>query len=355
MLLHRSNIDICQSLNIGNDNDGHNLRIRIDKLTLVSDFLPEEEKKEAYSKLEKMNQRSERKYRVEYIKNKKEKPYRKSLNIYSRKKNSPVLLHIDYIPKHPNTGGLRLDFNPQHMTKVKIDELVSWINGNLGEIFYRLLVRAWVTRIDVALDVYNCELDDYLWGLKNTGKSTYYDTENGLSGVRIGSNRSLLHIHCYEKVNARRDRKLILKDRAKLININLDEHKRFLRIEARYKPGAKPTSKKKDALMLSQLLEMRNPFKRLQVYSNGLGKELLTRGCLTTLPKEPSVIALKASLRQQLGRSRLTALLARHKTVLFDEREIWNLWPRCVEQLSSIYSIASAYGVLKGVANRKDD
>ena len=52
--------------------------------------------------------------------------------------------------------------------------------------------------------------------------------------LRIGSNRSLLHIHCYEKVNARRDRKLILKDRAKLININLDEHKRFLRIEARY-------------------------------------------------------------------------------------------------------------------------
>ncbi|EBJ0985237.1 hypothetical protein GR410_002809 [Salmonella enterica] len=355
MLLHRSNIDICQSLNIGNDNDGHNLRIRIDKLTVVSDFLPEEEKREAYSKLEEMNQRSERKYRVEYIKNKKEKPYRKSLNIYSRKKNSPVLLHIDYVPKHPNTGGLRLDFNPQHMTKVKIDELVSWINGNLGEIFYRLLVRAWVTRIDVALDVYNCKLDDYLWGLKNAGKGTYYDTENGLPGVRIGSNRSLLHIHCYEKVNARRDRKLILKDRAKLININLDEHKRFLRIEARYKPGAKPTSKKKDALMLSQLLEMKNPFKRLQVYSNSLGEELLTRGCLTTLPKEPSVIALKASLRQQLGRSRLNALLARHKTVLFDEREIWNLWPRCVEQLSSIYNLASAYGVLKGVANRKDD
>ncbi|HIA0059917.1 TPA: hypothetical protein ACWOQB_004902, partial [Escherichia coli] len=118
---------------------------------------------------------------------------------------------------------------------------------------------------------------------------------------------------------------------------------------------AKPTSKKKNALMLAQLLVMENPFKRLQVYSNSLGEELLTRGCLTTLPKDPSAIALKASLRQQLGRSRLTTLLARHKTVLFDEREIWNLWPRCVEQLSSIYNIASAYGVLKGVANRKDD
>lgn len=109
MLLHRSNIDICQSLNIGNDNDGHNLKIRIDKLTVVSDLLPEEDKRVVYSKLEKMNQRSEKTYRVEYVKNKKEKPYRKSLNIYSRKNNSPVLLHIDYVPKHPNTGGLRLD------------------------------------------------------------------------------------------------------------------------------------------------------------------------------------------------------------------------------------------------------
>ncbi|MGQ6052059.1 hypothetical protein ACUNHQ_21780 [Serratia sp. IR-2025] len=355
MLLHRKSIDLCRSLKLGKDKHGHALKIRIDKLTIVSYFSTTEEKEEVYNRLEEMRQGINERYRVKYIRNKEKKPYRKSLNIYSRKKNSPVLLHIDYVPKHPNTGGLRLDFNPQHMTKVKIDDLVSWINGNLGEIFYRLLVRAWVTRIDVALDVYNCKLDDYLWGLKNAGKSTYYDTENGLLGVRIGSNRSLLHIHCYEKVNAHRDRKLILKDRAKLININLDEHKRFLRIEARYKPGAKPTSKKKDALMLSQLLEMRNPFKRLQVYSKNLGKELLNKGYLHALPKEPSVIALKSGLKQQPGRSRLTAMLNRHKIVLFDEREIWNLWPRCVEQLSSIYNIASAYGVLKGVANRKDD
>lgn len=355
MLLHRKNIDLCHSLKLGKDKHGHALKIRIDKLTIVSDFSTTEEKEEVYNRLEEMRQGIHEKYRVKYIRNKEKKPYRKSLNIYRRKKKTPALLHIDYVPIHPNTGEIRFDFHPQHMTTGRIDHLLSWVNTILGEEFYQLLVRAWITRVDVALDVYNCKLDDYLWGLKNAGQSTYYDTENGLPGVRIGSNRSLLHIHCYEKVNARRDRKLILKDRAKLININLDEHKRFLRIEARYKPGAKPTSKKKDALMLSQLLGMRNPFKRLQVYSNGLGKELLMRECLTTLPKEPSVIALKASLRQQLGRSRLTALLARHKTVLFDEREIWNLWPRCVEQLSSLYKLASAYGVLKGVANQKDD
>ncbi|WES68572.1 hypothetical protein [Superficieibacter sp. HKU1] len=342
MLLHRSNIEICPSLNIGRDKHDHYLRIRIDKLTVVSDFLTEEEKREVYIKLEKMNQRKEKKYRVEYIKNKKDKPYRKSLNIYSRTRNSPLLLHIDYVPKHPNTGGLRLDFNPQHMTKVKIDDLVSWINSNLGEIFYRLLVRAWVTRVDVALDVYDCKLDDYLWGLKNAEKSTYYDTENSLPGVRIGSNRSLLHIHCYEKVNTLRDKKLILEDRAKFININLDERKRFLRIEARYKPGAKPAGKKAGAMRLAQLLVMKNPFERFQVYSKGLVDELLKREYLNDLPKEPSVIALKSCFKQPLGRSRLTALLARHKTVLFDERKIWDQWPRCVEQLSSIHSIACA-------------
>lgn len=355
MLLHRKNIDLCRSLKLGKDKHGHALKIRIDKLTIVSDFSTPEEKEEAYNRLEEMRQGMYKKYRVKYFRNKEKKPYRKSLNIYTRKKNAPALLHIDYVPIHPNTGGIRFDFHPQHMTNEKIDHLLSWINSVLGETVYQLLVRAWVTRIDVALDVYNCKLDDYIWGLKRSGKTKPYNNENSLPGVRIGSRRSLLYIYCYEKVNAYRGRKLILKENTKYINIDLDEYKRFLRIEARYMPGAKPTSKKKDALKLSQLLEMRNPFKRLQVYSKGLGEELLTRGCLTTLPKEPSVIALKASLRQQLGRSRLNALLAKHKTVLFDEREIWNQWSRCVEQLSSLYSIASAYGVLKGVANRKTD
>lgn len=355
MLLHRKNIDLCRSLKLGKDKHGHALKIRIDKLTIVSDFSIPEEKEEVYNRLEEMRQGIYKKYRVKYFRNKEKKPYRKSLNIYTRKKNSPALLHIDYVPIHPNTGEVRFDFHPQHMTTERIDHLLSWVNTVLGDTFYQLLVRAWITRVDVALDVYNCKLDDYIWGLKRSGKTKYYDTENGLPGVRIGSHRSLLHIHFYEKLNARRDRKLILKDRAKLININLDKHKHFLRIEARYKPGAKPTSKKKDALMLSQLLKMRNPFKRLQVYSKGLGEELLTGECLTTIPKEPSVTALKASLRQQLGRSRLNALLAKHKTELFDEREIWNQWPRCVERLSNIYNIASAYCVLKGVANRKTD
>ncbi len=355
MLLHRKNIDLCRSLKLGKDKHGHDLKMRIDKLAIVSDFSTQEEKQKAYNKFEEIRQVFYKKYRVKYCRNKEEKPYRKSLNIYSRKKNTPALLHIDYVPIHPNTGEVRFDFHPQHMTTERIDHLLSWVNSVLGETFYELLVRAWITRIDVALDVYNCKLDDYIWGLKRSGITKYYDTENGLPGVRIGSHRSILHIHCYEKVNARRDRKLILKDRTKLININLDEHKRFLRIEARYMPGAKPTSKKKDALMLSQLLEMRTPFKRLQVYSKSLGKELLNKGYLHALPKEPSVIALKRGLKQQPGRSRLTAMLTRHKTVLFDEYEIWNQWPRCVEQLSSIYNIASVYGVLKGVANRNDD
>lgn len=356
MLLHRNNIDVCPSLSIGKDNHGHDLKIRIDKLTIVSDFLTQREKNEVYSSLEEMSQRGgNKKYRVEQTKNIQGKPYRKALKIRRKKKGSPVLLRIDYVPINHKTGGIRLDFHPQYMTTEKTDHLLSWVNSMLGEMLYQLLVRAWVTRIDIALDVYNCKLDDYIWGLKHSGKTLYFDTENGLPGVRIGSNRSLLHIHCYEKVDARRDKKIFLKDRAKFININLDEYKRFLRIEARYKPGAKPTGKKEGALRLAQLLEMKNPFERFQVYSKGLVDELLKREYLNGLPREPSVTGLKTILKQQIGRSRLTALLTRHRTVLFDECEVWNQWTSCIEQLSSIYKIASAYGVLKGVANRRRD
>ena len=79
MLLHRKNIDLCRSLKLGKDKHGHALKIRIDKLTIVSYFSTIEEKEEVYNRFEEMRQGIHEKYRVKYIRNKEKKPYRKSL------------------------------------------------------------------------------------------------------------------------------------------------------------------------------------------------------------------------------------------------------------------------------------
>lgn len=337
MLLHKRNVDFCDSLYIGQDDHGHDLKIRIDKLTVVSCFISKTEKKKTYFNLEIMRYKKYKKYRVQFVHSKSRKPYRRALLIRSINKNSPVLLRIDYSPINVNTGGIRLDVRPQHLTSEEIVHLLSWINNRLGKEFYVLLARAWITQVDVALDIYDCQLDDYIWGLERSGKTAYYDTINGLPGVRIGSPRSLLHILFYGKVDAHRCKKLGLKRKSKFIDINLDEYQHFLRVEARFRPNAKPKGKSLNPLMLDCLSDMSNPFERLQVFSKELETALLRQGLLSEIPREPSTAALKHSYLQETTKLRvprkLDSIISTHSIVLFDKKSIWQHWPACIMKI----------------------
>lgn len=144
------------------NNVGHSLQMRIDGLAVVSCFINKTERRRVYSKLRKMRNGNYEKYKVRYVKNKAGKLYRNAILILDAKEKSPVLLRIDYSPINHNTGGIRLDFRPQHLTPSKINRLLSWMNKRLGEIFYHLLARSWVTQIDVAVDIYGCQLDNYI-------------------------------------------------------------------------------------------------------------------------------------------------------------------------------------------------
>ncbi|MCI4002617.1 hypothetical protein MRO73_08625 [Dickeya dianthicola] len=347
MLLNKHNIDFCSSMRIGKDNFGHSLKMRIDGLAIVSCFLNKAEKKRVYSKLRKMRKVNYKKYRVRYIKNKKGKPYRNALLIMGIKENSPVLLRIDYSPINHNSGGVRLDFHPQHLTASKIDHLLSWMNQRLGEVFYHLLARSWITRIDVAVDIYGCQLGNYIWGLERAGKTSYRNNKKTLPSVRIGSSRSILYILCYEKIDAHGSKQLTFREKSRFININLNEHRQFLRIESRYQPNATPTSKSGNALMLAHLLSMGNPFERLQVYSDDLAYELLTVGYIRAIPAEPSIAALKRSIMRNIQNSRLPreviGIIVKHEIELFNKNKIWEQWSLCVERLSSIFNISSVF------------
>lgn len=347
MLLNKRNIEFCCSLDIGINTRHQQLKMRTDKLSIVSDFNNKSEMKKTYDKLESLNHDKKKKYRVTYIRTKEGHPYHKALMIRGKKKNSPLLLRIEYFPINRNTGGIRLDFRPQHMIPKKIDHMLSWLGSQLGEIFYKLLARAWITQIDVALDIYNCKLNDYIWGLKHAGTTTYFDKENGLPGIRVGSYRSILHFLCYGKVDAKSGRKLVFRERAKFLNINFDEYQQFLRIEARYRPNAKPTSKSGKPLMLAHLLEMKSPFDRLRVYSQDLGNKLLEREYLYVLPHAPSIAEMKRCMMEAMKCSRLPRkvdrLIAEYEIDLFDKRTVWAQWSRCVDQLSSIFCIAANF------------
>lgn len=119
MKLNKHNIEFCCSLDIGMNTRDQKLKIRVDKLSVVSQFDENIEMKKTYSNLETLNHDKKRKYRVSYIPTKERNPYHNALLIRGKKKKSPVLLRIDYIPKSRNTGEIRLDFRPQHLASKK--------------------------------------------------------------------------------------------------------------------------------------------------------------------------------------------------------------------------------------------
>ncbi len=324
MLINKNNVDICSSLRIGNDGNDNSLKIRIDKLTIVSQFLKKEELKQTYSDLKKLRKRDNSKYLISYIKNKEEMPYRSALLIKEKKVHSPLLLRIDYSPINKKTGGIRLDFYPQHLTTKEIDKLLSWLNLQLGEILYSLLARAWITRIDIALDLYHRYLHDYIWELSRAEKTKYFNEKNGLPSVQLGSNRAKIHILCYEKIDAFKKKHMIHERSDNFVRVNFNKHKKFLRIESRYMPNSKPTSKNGNPLMLKDILKMENPFTRLQIYSVGLAHDLLKKGYISTIPNEPSLCALKCSIKEKIECSRTPRYVERvfkkHQITLFEKK-----------------------------------
>ncbi|WP_246545039.1 hypothetical protein [Photorhabdus hainanensis] len=67
MLLNKRNIDFCYSHDVGKNIRDQQLKMRADKLSVVSRFNNRTEMKETYTKLESMNHCKYKKYRVQYI------------------------------------------------------------------------------------------------------------------------------------------------------------------------------------------------------------------------------------------------------------------------------------------------
>ncbi|WP_051124143.1 hypothetical protein [Dickeya aquatica] len=175
----------------------------------------------------------------------------------------------------------------------------------------------------------------------------YYDTLKGLPGIQIGSKRSQIHLLCYEKIDAYGNKSQKFKGQSKFIKINPNNHKRFLRIESRYRPNAKPTSKNGRPMMLADLLTMKNPFERLQVYSKDMPHQLLGKGFIFEIPNEPSLGRLKQYILKDMQYSRLPRNIIneikKHKIDLFNKHNFWYRWPLLVKKIGCILDIAQEY------------
>lgn len=344
MLLNKKNIEFCHSNRIGRDNKGQVTKMRIDKLSLVSNFENPQDEDLIYKKLDIMDKQKSKRYRVQIIRDIFGKPYIKAIVIKYIAKKPPVLLRIDYKPINLKTGSIRFDFNPQYMPPNKMNKLLHWLNKCFTEKLYTLLTTSWITRIDVAYDIYGDKLNNYLWGLARAEKSKYYDKPNGLPGLLIGSTRSALHFLCYEKVDVYGNDRVNTLKKKRLMNIDLNECKQFLRIEARIKPK-KSLSKTKTNCFLVNIHNIDNPFNRLQIYSSRLKKIIKKTGKNDSYSEILSIVDLKKYILQKNKASRLSRidldLIRQHQVALLNKAEIWDHWPKCVKRLGVLAQICS--------------
>lgn len=211
------------------------------------------------------------------------------------------------------------------------------MESQFGKEIIKTISRSWITQVDVALDIYNCKLKDYIWSLKNAGVSEYFHQKNGLPGLRLGSIRSKINILCYEKIYIRREEFYSLQSENGLINIKNKNHKHLLRIEARFKPKLTFKNKKRKALFLKEISSMENPFLRLKVYSNKVQENLIKKKYLLYKIMTNDVMVIKKKMKKSSKLSRHSlAVIEKNEIDLIDRDKLWEKWKLCVRRLQSL-------------------
>ncbi|OCN15835.1 hypothetical protein AN701_0221425 [Serratia marcescens] len=337
MLLNMKNIETRPSISAGKSYHKHELKIRIDKATLVSNFSNRNEKNKIHSALKNCNKSPNNKYVVTHTKLREGHPYKKAINIFSREKIPSLILHISYAPINKNTGSIRFDFRPQHVSDNEFKELINWMKLKFGKAIIKTISRSWITQIDVALDIYECKLKDYLWSLKNASVSKYFHHKNGLPGLRLGSIKSKLNILCYEKINIRRKEFFSLQSENEIMKVENINHRHLLRIEARVKPKIILEKKNGKALLLKEIASMENPFLRLMIYNNQMQENLIKKNYLLHKLKTSDVMVIKKKMKKRSKLSRHSlAVIDKNAIDLINRDKLWGKWKLCIRRFEHL-------------------
>lgn len=326
--INKNNIEFRKSIYVGRCELGEKMKMRIDKLTLVSDMSSERENENFIKNIRKLKVDNNVFFTIHRIFTKKEHPYKNTIIIRKKNKNKNMLLRIDFSPYRKETGFIRLEFRPQHLNKRQLSELLIFLNQKTKTKFVQLLNLAWITQLDIALDLYHKKLKDYIWGLTNASSYRSFNKPHGLPGLRIGSNTSRLHFLCYEKIDIAGKTIKCINDH---INIDIDNYDYFLRIEARIRPKKKFPKDKVNLSFLEELENMKNPFIGLKIYSLKLLSKLnedevnFQSSSLSILSSDSFLLKNKIS-RASRNNGRL---IKKYETPLFDIDLIWEKWYKC--------------------------
>lgn len=346
--------NLRHSVSMGSTSLGHPMYARVDKLAFVSE-LGADGNKALFARLFALNICSRSPYSVEYHKAVKDECgdlYQSvaEIRIRNKPKGHPAALMIYFKPTSKQHGGkqgitqrgaIRMELSPQHYSADELTQLILWLGkkGQLGKYLYRVLKKAWITRVDYALDIVGMRLCGFYISLARAGTGEVYDSDNDMEGMRIGSPKSTLYVAGYEKVDVSS-----LSDgeryQATLVELEYKQCREFLRLELRLSP-------EKGELLLKQMYKMVNLPSRLAFYSKQLREDkrldpalasLLDKGMSIPQARDehtpsPVVNGKSVSPDKKQAKKRFNRLLVKYEVELFDAEALWDKLPEVIERL----------------------
>ncbi|EMB9093083.1 hypothetical protein ACRZEY_004954 [Klebsiella michiganensis] len=343
--------NLRHSVSMGSTSLGQPMYARVDKLALVSE-LGADGNKTLFDRLFALKSRFRSPYRIKSHKAVKGECGDLYLNVAEirvkdKPKGHPAALMIYFKPTSKQhgakqgitqRGAIRMELSPQHYSADELTQLFRWLGykSQLGKYSYRVLKKAWITRIDYALDIVDMRLDDFYISLARASTGEVYDSDNGMEGIRIGSPKSTLYVAGYEKVDVS-DLSDEERYQATLVELEYNQYREFLRLELRLSPG-------KGELLLGQMNKMVNLPSRLAFYSKQLREDkrldpalasLLDKGMSIPQARDeytPSPVVNRKSVSpdEKQANKRFSRLLPKYEAELFDTEALWDKLPEVI-------------------------
>ena len=361
-MLNVKNIKMNKGIPVGQTHGRYRMTMHIDWLTLVSDYKSDKEKDIFEAGFLLLENKLKEEYKVTRRnmekRSGKKPPYKNGLHISECGTGSPKLLSIYTSPRFKKVGGISIQIHPQRTTGQGMDSLLNKLNAALDGLLLPILSRSWITRVDIALDIYGCKLDDYFWWLSWAKAYEDFCEPYGLPGLQIGK-KSALSVNIYEKVDASdfkiqglkralfhvfdkdncgRDRKR----KEQLIDLKKEQCPGVLRVEFRVqekKNAYGKYSKAGKVVMLNSLKSMKNPLRRLKVYERALMSDMFNEWYKVGRPDTNSSKGLVNLLNRdtggRLGRA-AERIFERREVELFNANEVWSSWSACVDAMGEI-------------------
>ena len=361
-MLNVKNIKMNKGIPVGQTHGRYPMTMHIDWLTLVSDYKNKKEKMIIETGLLLLKKKLKGKYKVTRRnmdkRSGKKPPYKNGLHISECGTDSPKLLSIYTSPRFKKVGGISIQIHPQRTTGEGMNSLLNKLNVALGGLLLPILSRSWVTRVDIALDIYGCKLDDYFWWLSWAKAYEDFCEPYGLPGLQIGK-KSALSVNIYEKIDASDfkikglkralfhvfDKDHRGKDRERkerLIDLKKEQYPKLLRLEFRVQEKKNAFGKYSKAgkkVMLNKLKSMKNPLCRLKVYERALMSDMTNEWYKVGRPDTNSSKGLVNLLNRdtggRLGRA-AERIFERREVELFNANAVWSSWPDCVDAIGEV-------------------